>query len=150
MDAAGISSLRRLSEAAGIAHTGATRVVHGDSLPNDETVSALASALRVPASKIYELTHGQDITARPWSPPAEVQRLTRREQDAISEMIRSMAAARDPEEVGDHEQRSAPMNSAGEWLSTRHAKRDDAASYGLAAHPEDPDIGGDQLPEDGP
>lgn len=146
MDAAGLTSLRRLSEAAGLSTTTASRAVHGDLVPNDETVSALATALRVPASKIYELTHGQDITARPWSPPAEVQRLTRREQDAISEMIRSMAAARDQEEVGDHEQRSAPMNQAGD----QPAPRGHADQYGLAAHPKDPDIGHDQLPDDGP
>lgn len=146
MDAAQLPSIRRLSEAAGLSHNAVTRVVHGDSLPGDETVSALASALRVPASKIYELTHGQDITARPWSPPAEVQRLTRREQDALSEMIRSMAAARDQEEVRDHEQPSAPMTEAGE----QPAPRGHTGEYGLAAHPHDDTIADDQLPEEGP
>lgn len=107
MDRAALSSIRRLSDAAGLSHNAVTRVVHGDSLPEAETVSALASALRVPESTIYKLTHGQDITPRAWEPPAEVHRLTKREQDALTEMIRSIAAGRDKgKQVGHHDDTS--------------------------------------------
>ncbi|MBP2317352.1 transcriptional regulator with XRE-family HTH domain [Nesterenkonia lacusekhoensis] len=129
MDAAGVSSLRRLSEAAGIAHTGATRVVHGDNLPSAETVDALAGALNVPASTIYKLTHGQDISTRSWEPPADVHRLTKREQDLVTEMIRVLASAHDQSGEGEeHADGSAAMNRAAgsaaeDELEARRAER---------------------------
>lgn len=130
MDAAGIASLRRLSELAGLAHTGATRVVHGDTLPNPETVTALASALRVPESTIYKLTHGKDITTREWAPPAEVQRLSKREQDALTEMIRAMAASHEREDVTGNDN-PAPITQAEDTSANPE-------DYDLAAHPNMP------------
>lgn len=111
MDHVGISSLRELAVRADISTSATSRVVHSDSVPGDETVAALAAALHAPESTIYELTHGQGITPRTWSPPTEVQRLSRREQEALTEMIRAMAAGRvDTEKVGDHSERSAPID----------------------------------------
>lgn len=145
MERAGLSSIRRLAERAGMSQSTASRTVHGDHIPGDETVNALANALRVPAKDIYKLTHGHDIQARPWTPPAEVQRLSKREQDALTEMIRAMAAGRDQdEEVVEDEHDSAPMNQADQPSATDYADR-----YGLAAHPEE-DIPGDAEPAEGP
>lgn len=111
LDSAGISSLNRLASIADLSQTTATRVVHGDHQPNAETVAALASALRVPDSTIYKLTHGKKIATREWAPPAEVQRLSRREQDALTEMIRAMAASREREDVTGNDN-PAPITQA--------------------------------------
>ena len=129
MDKAGLSSIRRLAERAGMSQTTASRTVHGDHLPSDETVDAMAKALRVPAKEIYKLTHGQEIQSRPWEPPAEVQRLTKREQDAVTEMIRAMAAGREEQKdvMGNAEQ-PAPM-----YQAAGSAAAEDPDEYDLAA-----------------
>lgn len=95
MDSAGLSSLRRLSETAGLSVSATSRVVHGDSLPAAETVTALSTALRVPESTIYKLTHGKDVHTRSWTPPTEIYRLSKRSQDAVTEMIRALASEQD-------------------------------------------------------
>lgn len=149
MDAAGVSSLRRLADLAGIAHTGATRVVHGDNLPNAETVEALAKALNVPASTIYKLTHGQKVEVRHWHPPAEVHRLTKREQDAVTEMIRVIASAHDQrEDVGDDDSSAAISGAGGtpaeddkvHHLSFEDEDLTEEERFGAAAAPEEKEL----------
>lgn len=113
LDAAGISSLRRLAEVTSLSPSAVARLVHGDSTPNPETVTAVATALRVPESSIYQLTHGHDIEVRKWEPPAEVNRLSKRSQDAITEMIRALVAEQEQrEDVMGNARSTAPISQA--------------------------------------
>lgn len=129
MDAAGISSLTRLAEKAGLSQTTVTRTVHRDHTPGDHTIATLAKTLRVPAKEIYKLTHGQEIQSRPWEPPTEVHRLSKRSQDAVTEIIRAMAAEQaQGEDVMGNAEHPAPMNQAAGSAAT-----DDPNDYGLAA-----------------
>ncbi|WP_147107222.1 helix-turn-helix domain-containing protein [Nesterenkonia populi] len=130
LDKVGIASLNRLAELANLSTTTVTRTVHRDHQPGDDTVAALAAALRVPESDIYKLTHGRSLTVRTWEPPHEVSRLTKREQDALTEMIRSMAAGREErEELVGSADSTAPMNQA-----AGSAAEEDQDDYGLAAY----------------
>ena len=123
MDEAGVSSLTRLAEVAGLSQTTVTRTVHRDHTPGDSTITALAKALRVPAKEIYKLTHGQEIQSRPWEPPAEVHRLSKRSQDAVTEIIRAMAAEQaQGEEVMGNAEHPAPMNQAAGSAATRKSR----------------------------
>lgn len=129
MDAAGISSLTRLAEKAGLSQTTVTRTVHRDHTPGDHTIATLAKTLRVPTKEIYKLTHGQEIQSRPWEPPTEVQRLSKREQDAITEMIRAMAAGREEQkDVMGNAEHPAPMYQAAGSAAT-----EDPDDYELVA-----------------
>lgn len=92
MDPRGFESLRDLGTAAGLSHTAVAKVVHGQSKNvRDETVRSLARALSVDMGTIYELINKPVDYASPWSPPAESQRLTRRQRSALEELMRSMA-----------------------------------------------------------
>lgn len=131
MDAAGISSLTRLADKAGLSQTTVSRTAHGDHTPGADTITALAATLSVPESTIYKLTHGRDIASRPWSPPAEVQRLSKREQDALTEMIRAMAAGREEqEEVGRHGDAAPNRQAAGSAAPEEYEPTLDRLKYG--------------------
>ncbi len=128
MEKAGLSSIRRLAERAGMSQSTASRTVHGDHTPGDETINALAKALRVPAKEIYKLTHGQEIQPRAWEPPTEVHRLSKRTQDALTELIRAVAAEQGHGEEVGHRGDAAPMNQAAGSAAT-----EDPDDYDLAA-----------------
>lgn len=111
MEAQGITSLRNLAEKAGVAHTVASRMVHGTGTPKDESIVAVSKALRVPAVTIYDLV-GASVPAEsgPWRPPAEAARLTTSQREALTQLIRTMVnptpAAGQGSDVVDHSQRA--------------------------------------------
>ncbi len=113
----------------GYVHTGVTRVIHGDVTPNDETIAALAEALHVELATIYRLVGNDKASGRYWQPPAEVHRLNRREQDAVAEIIRVLAASKEAGEAGEGNAERAPsITKAGDGLPAHPTQ------YGLAAH----------------
>src|SRR5690625_5188031 len=102
-------SLGALAEAAGVHTTTVSRMVHGRGKPKHENVEAVAAALRVDVVKVSEWARQARTEAEPYRMPAEVNLLTRREQAAITELIRAMAEARrEGEGSGD----AAPMSDA--------------------------------------
>jgi len=104
-------SLGALAEAAGVHTTTVSRMVHGRGKPKHENVEAVAAALRVDVVEVSEWARQARTEAEPYRMPAEVNLLTRREQAAITELIRAMAEARrEGEGSGD----AAPKTPAGE------------------------------------
>lgn len=85
-------SFSRLAEAAGLHTTTVSRLVNGVGTPKPGVVEAVAKALRVDVRFVAEWAHQVRTESKPYEPPAEVNLLTRREQDAITELIRSIAA----------------------------------------------------------
>lgn len=62
------------------------------SRPDAATLEFLAEAYDVPLRQVQEAAH-VPVGGGSWSPPPEVSQLTRRQQDAISELIRAIASA---------------------------------------------------------
>lgn len=111
MEQRGISSIRDLSRKSGVAVETVRRLVQGSrKAPRDETLRAVAGALGLPLATIsaWAGAAASDIE-RPYTPPAEANRLTLRQREAVDELIRLLAIK---EAGGEHEQRSAP-NSEG-------------------------------------
>jgi transcriptional regulator with XRE-family HTH domain len=65
------------------------RGIHPDH-PDEETLEALSRAFDLPLAKVQEAA-GVPVGAGPWEPPPEVTRLSKRQQKALTELIRSMA-----------------------------------------------------------
>ena len=68
--------------------------------PDELTLKKLADAYRLPLSKVQEAA-GVGVGAGPYTPPEEASRLTRRQQDAITELIMAIAADKGDTDVGD-------------------------------------------------
>ena len=98
MERRGIGSLRHLARLADLSPATLSRAVHGDSVPNDETVRAVADALGIGLPDTYTLFGGESPDAAPYVPPAEANRLTARQRRAIDEMIRAITAGREDED----------------------------------------------------
>src|SRR5699024_780425 len=85
-------SFSRLAEAAGLHTTTVSRLVRGVGKPKPGVVEAVAAALGVDVRFVAEWVQQARTESRPYEPPAEVNLLTRREQDAVTELIRAIAA----------------------------------------------------------
>lgn len=118
MDQKGMGSFRELGDAAGLSHTAVSRIAYGQSKHvRDTTVRAIADALGQDMETIYELINQPVDHASPWSPPAESQRLTRRQRNALEELVRSMAEQ--PQEAPMSTTRSTtPADKAAEVVAT--------------------------------
>lgn len=104
-----IPSARRLAERVGSHTTTLMNMMHGVADTDPATVAAVAEALGVDVVKVSRQV-GQSRTERsPWVPPFEANLLSRRQQLALSELIRAMAA----EEREDDAEQSAPTKAAG-------------------------------------
>lgn len=126
MDNSGFSSVRRLAEAAGVAHTVVARIIHSDGTPRDESVVAVAEALGQPAAKIYALM-GQSVpdVAGRWVPPEESARLSGAQRDALATLIRTMVDRPGwDKQLGDFQ----PRMTKADLIHPPDL-------YGLAAHP---------------
>lgn len=93
---AGITgSFRGIATAAGVATTTVTRLI-SEGRTSPETVTAVATALRVPEAKIYALANLSVHTdLGPWSPPAEANQLGGAERSVLEDLIRVMAKGED-------------------------------------------------------
>ena len=72
--------------------------------PDETTLRALADAYDVPYAKIQRAA-GVPVGAGPYQPPAEAARLTRREQEAITELIKAIAAGKGESDAGSSGQK---------------------------------------------
>jgi len=72
-------------------HDTAARYMRGDhGLPDETTLEALAGVLGVPMTKLRAAAGLQSEIATPYVPPAEANRLNRRQRRAVDEIIRAM------------------------------------------------------------
>ena len=89
-------SMSRLAEAAGVHTTTVSRMVHGLKRPDPANVARVADALRRDVREVSGWVRQARTAPIEYTVPSEVNLLTRREQDAISELIRAIAATRGP------------------------------------------------------
>ena len=94
LSAAGMSSLRQLAAKAEVSPSAVTRLVHQDGASEEETVRAIAAALRTSATKIRKLAGLPEGTERTFEIPPEADRLSPRQQRAIQELIVAIAESR--------------------------------------------------------
>ena len=104
-------SMSRLAEAAGVHTTTVSRMVHGLKRPDPANVARVADALRKDVREVSKWVRQARTAPVEYTVPSEVNLLTRREQDAISELIRAIAATR--EAVVGNAEHPAPMNADG-------------------------------------
>jgi hypothetical protein len=90
-----IASARRLAEQIGVHTTTVMNMMHGAADTDPAIVAAAADALRVDVRKVSQQVGQMRTEQAPWDPPAEVNLLSRRQQLALSELIRSMAEERE-------------------------------------------------------
>jgi transcriptional regulator with XRE-family HTH domain len=90
MEKAGVYSFRALSEKTGIGTSTVTGLVFGDRRSSEQTMQAVADALRLEVTTIREWAAAALGESGPFELPAEANRLTRRERDAILGVVRAM------------------------------------------------------------
>ncbi len=133
MEASGYTSLRGLAEAAGVSHPVINRMVQGIGTPKDDSVNAVAKALRVKPSTIYDLVKvSAPSESAPWKPPAEAARLTTSQRDALAQLIRTMVAPEPVDQFAeaiDHGQRSYEL-AANKGTSLGRTLHDAASTRG--------------------
>ena len=145
-------------------HDTAARYLRGDhGRPDEPTLRALAAVLDISLTDLRaaaDLPRGQ---SEPYRPPAEANRLTRRQRNAVDEMIRAMldpadrAQRRSSRPPGDLNRSGAAAASAGEdsasagsslatgWeLAARHGAVEDVDASGRTVPAAPADQAGDQ------
>lgn len=127
-------SLSRLAEAAKLHPTTVSKMVRGVGRAKVENVAAVAAALNVDVREVFRWVKQARSQAEPYQMPAEVDLLTEREQEAISELIRAMAAGR--REAGEEHERSAPTSAVEE--DPEVPSPDDIMSSGSTPDPPPP------------
>lgn len=111
-------SLRQLASAIGRTASTVSNMVYGRKSTSPATVAAAADALHVDVRQVSSWVNQGRSVREPYRVPDEVNNLTQRQQDAISELIRAMAEGR--EEVVGNAEHPAPMNPTGESPVKRH------------------------------
>lgn len=77
--------------------------------PTERVLMVFAEVFGIPITELRDLAGLPAGEREPWSPPEEVHRLSGRQQDALTELIRAIAAG---QERGDGDGRdAAPMNA---------------------------------------
>ncbi len=102
----GGANISELARKAGLAVETVRRVVHGIGTPGPETVAALVDKL---GADVEDWT-GQHVTAGPYVPPSESALLTGPQRDALTDLIRAIAAGQ-RQRAGDKNV-EAPMSQA--------------------------------------
>lgn len=119
MDRRGIPSIRQLAQRAGMSQPPIEGVIYGDSKnPSERTLGAIAEALDIPLTDVYWLAGKTVPLAEIWEPPAEANRLTPKQRDALDALIRAI--------VDPGERAAAPSN-----VHQLHPERD---HLDVAAH----------------
>lgn len=91
MESKNLGSIRQLADKSGVSHPAIARLIHREGVTKDENIVAVAKTLGVTPARIYELA-GMDAPpeAGPYVPPEEAARLTTRQREALTELIRAM------------------------------------------------------------
>lgn len=131
-------SLNQLAKASGIHTTTVSRLVLKGLGLSAENMLKIAEALRVPVSDLYELSTGEKV--EPLTLPQGTEKLSHREKEAVTEIIRSLINAK--EHVNEPSQTNPPKQAPRQAPATddpaesvpQKTSPDDAQStYGLAA-----------------
>lgn len=127
MESKNLRSIRQLADKSGVSHPAIARLIHREGITKDENIAAVATTLGVTPARIYELA-GMDAPseAGPYEPPEEAARLTTRQREALTELIRAMveppAGPAAPNGTGNNTQdgyRLAARRSMGEDRKSR-------------------------------
>lgn len=87
-----IASARQLADRVGVHTTTVMNMMHGATDTDPATVAAVAEALRLDVRTVSRQVGQARTEQTPWVPPFEANLLSRRQQRALSELIRAMAA----------------------------------------------------------
>lgn len=91
MESKNVGSIRQLADKSGVSHPAISRLIHREGVTKDENIVAVATTLGVTPAKIYELAGmTAPSEAGPYVPPEEAARLTTRQREALTELIRAM------------------------------------------------------------
>lgn len=91
LDRRGIPSVRQLANRAGLSQPPVNNLVYGDgSRPEEATLAKVAGALGIPLADVYALAGAPAPHAEVWVPPAEANRMTAKQREAVEAMIRAM------------------------------------------------------------
>jgi DNA-binding transcriptional regulator YdaS (Cro superfamily) len=88
-----VPSISRLAEEAGLHTTTVSRMIFGRATASARNVEAVANALGLSVVKVSGWVDQARTVPSPYQVPDEVHLLTERQQKALTELIRSMAAA---------------------------------------------------------
>ena len=89
-----VPSLRAMAEKAGLHTTTVSRMVRGAGVAKVENVAAVAGALGVDVTTVSGWVSQEREESEPYVFPAEVDLLTRREREALTELIRAITESR--------------------------------------------------------
>lgn len=119
-------SMRGLGEATGLHASTISGIIHGRRKPGAETIAALVAAL---GEDVQEWL-GATVELGPYQPPAESALLTASQRDALTTLIRSIAAEQRKDGGGHAAGSATPMNQAGNPPATQDDV--DLAAYAKA------------------
>lgn len=97
MDKAGYTSIRQLAKAAGLNHTVVNPVIMKGTSTNPDNMAKIAAVLSTPVEELYFIKSG--TRNRPLTLPKGTEKLTERQKDAVSELIRSMIEEKEQNEA---------------------------------------------------
>lgn len=121
-------SMGALATAAGLHTTTVSRMVHGKGSPDPANVAAVAGALRVDVVVVSRWVDQARSQTEPYTPPPEADLLSRRQQEAVTELIRSIAA-RDEKAGGEHVDSSASNTRAAGSAATYPIGRESSGEH---------------------
>ena len=115
---------------------------HHPANPEESTLRALSRAFDVPLERL-QMAAGVTVGGADWTPPMEVSRLTKRQQNALTELIRAIAAGGSSDDRHSEAQKS-PLEASGSEEATLAADNPgipqftkDEVEEMLAALPDD-------------
>lgn len=97
---AGVSSLNRLAQRTGTGVSTLSDLVHGRRRSSERTLEAVADALRLKTTTIRAWAAAALGEEKPFVLPAEANRLTRRERDAVLAVVRAMLDPGEEQDTG--------------------------------------------------
>lgn len=126
-----VASLRSLSEATDLHASTISDIVHGRRRPGTDTIAILVNALGVDVQDWVDAI----VELGPYQPPAESALLTKSQRDALTTLIRSIAAEQ-RKAGGGHADGSASNTGAGATLATQYTSPDGQAWDARTGPPE--------------
>jgi transcriptional regulator with XRE-family HTH domain len=99
--------------------------------PDAETLQALADAYDLPLREVQAAANSA-VGEGEWEPPPEATQLTRRQQDALTELIRSIVNTPRPPEDPPDAQKSVPLDAVG---NPNHGTTGSASGRGATVRP---------------
>lgn len=129
MEKAGTYSFRDLSAKTGLGTSTVSALIYGRTASSERTMQTVADSLRLPVTTIREWASAARGEREPFVLPAEANRLTRKDREAVLAVVRQLAAARaDARTAATPE----PDTLEGVWLAAEEESARDANRNGTA------------------